>query len=210
MRNHSSLVSLTAAAVLWAVLLAPVGGCTFIESVVPGPAGRGETTTQTSTAEATRTAGAARPSVPDVVGSTAADAERAFRDVGFDPYVVGLFTDQRPIGFVVEQYPAARRPLSEGSFSVLLVSFGSRAKGVRLVPEVRGVSLDTALQRLRARGLHVETNYRETRSAPDNVVMWQAPPPESSVEPGSVVVLLVARNIQVVEPEPPPEETEME
>lgn len=181
-------------------------GCVPADRSVPDP----EPVAETPADEVPPVADDAEIVVPAVAGMTAADAERAFRDAGLDPSVAGVYTDSGAVGVVVEQRPRAGHVVSSDEVAVLIVSFGSRAKRGVLVPQVEGVRLATALDRLDARGLSAEVHYRDHHLASDGTVLWQAPRSDLTMDDGSTVVLVVARAVAREEPTLPSADIEME
>lgn len=133
--------------------------------------------------------GAERAAVPDVVGSSQDDAEQALRDAGFETKVEREYSDSVPSGEVISSSPAAGRQATLGRTVTITVSRGQ--EGVA-VPGLVGNTREGAEQALQAVGLTAQVTERES-SEPPGTVLEQNPVGGSSVEPGSSVAIVVAK-----------------
>ena len=131
-----------------------------------------------------------RVEVPDVVGSTVAEARQTLRALGLRVSVTTVLA-QEPAGTVVGQTPSANRAVREGSSVRLRVSAGPRSA---TVPEVMGLDEMTARAELEAAGFVVRVSEEWTDDpANDGVVLAQTPAGGSSREEGAVVTLVIGR-----------------
>lgn len=131
-----------------------------------------------------------RVDVPDVVGSTVADARRTLRARGFRVSIARVL-DDAPAGTVVGQTPPAGSSAREGATIRLRVSTGPRAV---IVPDVVGMDEITARAELEAAGFVVRVSEEPTDDpANDGVVLRQSPSGGSSSDEGAVVTLVIGR-----------------
>ncbi|MDQ5815963.1 MAG: PASTA domain-containing protein [Actinomycetota bacterium] len=90
--------------------------------------------------------------VPNVIGATEEDATAALKKAGFTAVVVDVYSDDIPPGQVLAMDPAAGVMTPGGSDIEMQVSLGPEFEKVE-VPDVRGMSLDSAINKLSAVGL---------------------------------------------------------
>ena len=131
-----------------------------------------------------------RVEVPDVVGTTAADARRTIRSAGFTVTVVSV-RSQEPAGTVISQSPRAGAELRKGSAVTLKVSTGPANFDV---PDVTGMDEASARLELESAGFEVQVIHESTTDpAQDGVVVRQEPLGGSTAAEGAVITLTVAR-----------------
>ena len=127
--------------------------------------------------------------VPDVVGMEEAEATDILQDAGFAVESVEEPHRRRPEGEVFRQEPEARERLETGETVTIYVSSG---RAQTTVPDVVGLSLEEATQRLRAANLRVgEVTEVESDAEPGEVVR-QFPPADREVNEGDEIDLDVA------------------
>jgi serine/threonine-protein kinase len=127
--------------------------------------------------------------VPDVVGESQADAEKAVRDAGFNPKVEQAFSDSVAAGDVISVSPPAGDQITKGRTVTLTVSRG--AQGVA-VPDLAGAQRGDAEAQLQDLGLTANVSEKES-SEQAGTVLAQDPAPGTSVRKGSTVNLTVAK-----------------
>ena len=127
--------------------------------------------------------------VPDVVGSSRANAIATLRDAGL-AVEVRTRASQQPAGTVVEQSPGAGTQVDAGATVRLVVATRPQPTLVR-VPNVRGVPVADARAQLRDAGLR-STVTRVPSSRPAGTVVSQSPRAGASVREASVVRLQVS------------------
>ena len=138
--------------------------------------------------------------VPDVTGVSRDSAEARLRDDGFAVSVVEQESDE-PDGDVISQDPAAGTELSRGSTVTITVSTGRPQVDV---PDVIGLSEDSARSRLTSAGLKPVTQERTvTDPTQDGMVVEQRPASGTQVAEGREVVIVIGVLEEPVE-EPPP------
>lgn len=128
--------------------------------------------------------------VPDVVGSSAAEARGELRAVGLKVSTTTVGS-QEPAGVVIAQSPAASVSLREGATVKLTVSAGPAKVGV---PDVTGLDDASATLELERAGFQVRVlDEPTTRVEEDGVVLRQTPQGGSSASEGATVTITVAR-----------------
>jgi beta-lactam-binding protein with PASTA domain len=162
----------------------------------------GATTTGTNTGTTTaETTAVATVAVPDVVGSSASDAQDALRAAGLR---ANLHTvpSARPAGTVVAQNPAAGADADEGSAVRLNVSAGGTPPAPEpepaTVPDVVGLEQTEAVRALQQAGLQASVQLVPSEE-PQRRVVAQAREPGASLERGDAVQINVSTG-----PDPPP------
>jgi beta-lactam-binding protein with PASTA domain len=139
--------------------------------------------------------------LPDVVGRSFDDASAALREAGFTPVRADV-EDDAPEGTVVGMDPAAGTLVPPGTRVTLNVSLGSTATAV---PDVVGLDEPNARATLQNGGWRVVVRDTTTGNADeDGIVITQEPGPGEEAEPGSQVVIYVARFTQTETEEQPP------
>ena len=137
--------------------------------------------------------------LPNVVGLAAEEARASLDRQGFQVIEVSAFNEDVPAGTVLGQEPLAGAAVDRRSVVVLQIS-----RGVEIVPvpPAVGRAEDDARRAIELAGLTVgETTYVEDDSAPNGVVVAQAPASGEGAPSGSEVQLTVVRIGEVVVPE---------
>jgi beta-lactam-binding protein with PASTA domain len=149
---------------------------------------RGDDQTTTVVVTAPAAPGAAKVSVPRVVGLDSTEAAGKLAQAGLRPKLVfrkGGGTN----GKVLEQRPEQATRLAKGSPVTLIVASGAAKLSV---PTVTGQSFTDARAKLEAAGLR-PTRTEVTSDKPPGTVVDQAPDGGAKVNKGAVVTLSVAR-----------------
>lgn len=130
--------------------------------------------------------------VPDVVGLKTGQAIKVLEEAGFGSSVVEV-DDGAPAGTVVAQVPGGGSTAELGVSVELSVSNGKGPKGG--VPNVVGLSSETARNKLEAAGYAVKVEIRQVSDpANDGVVMAQTPAAGSAAAPGATVTIIVGKS----------------
>ncbi len=138
--------------------------------------------------------------VPSVKGLSEHEARRKLAAHGL---MVGSInyvphTDAFPEGTVVEQKPDSGTTVKKGTAVALFIN---RGRELTTVPDVTGMKLEDAERRLRKFHLTIgELERRYDDSVPEGRVIKQGIEPETRVETGAAVDLVVSRG-----PQPPPQ-----
>jgi eukaryotic-like serine/threonine-protein kinase len=125
--------------------------------------------------------------VPDVVGERLAQAEAELEDAGFEVEVETQTSEERK-NTVLAQDPAGETEAEEGSTVTLVVSAGPEQVEV---PDVVGLSQQTAIDQVQAAGLLVDTQPVDSDQAAGTVISTD-PAGGTLVDVGSTVVLSVS------------------
>jgi serine/threonine-protein kinase len=127
--------------------------------------------------------------VPDLVGMTTEDAEKAITDAGFVVgSVEGTAAADTDDGIVLSQDPEAGAEATEGSEINLVVS----ATDLVEVPDVTGMTADEAKAALEAEGFAVESASYYVDEVEAGLVAAQLPEAGEEAAPGSEVGILVS------------------
>ncbi len=125
--------------------------------------------------------------VPDVVGEKLAKAEAELEDAGFGVDVETQTSEEKK-NTVLTQNPAGETEAEEGSTVTLVVSAGPEQVEV---PDVVGLSQQTAIDQVQAEGLLVDTQPVDSDQAAGTVISTD-PAGGTLVDVGSTVVLSVS------------------
>jgi eukaryotic-like serine/threonine-protein kinase len=132
--------------------------------------------------------GAEQVKVPDVRGLTEAKAREFMANSGFRTSTQTTFSPTVPLGQVINTDPRPGVKADKGSTVTLIVSRG--AKSVTL-PNLRGKSVDEALQALADAGLPTPAQQQVPSKLDAGLVVRTDPPP-GPVKPNTVVTLFVS------------------
>ena len=136
--------------------------------------------------------------VPDTVGLSRNSAEARMDDAGLGVSVEEEESEE-PEGEVIAQSPAGGTHVDPGSRVTLTISKGPKQVAV---PDVVGMPAAEAAARLRAAGLQVSQQRRDTvAAAEDGVVLDQRPGAGEDVDAGSTVVIVVGRLVAEEDPD---------
>ena len=119
--------------------------------------------------------------VPSVTGQPVDDAQGAIRQAGLQPQLTEQSSADVEAGQIISQTPAGGGTAKRGSTVALVVSTGP---GIVAVPDVRGLSIDDARQKLSDAGFRVKV-----RSLRIGNVIAQSPRGGSQREQGSTVTI---------------------
>jgi beta-lactam-binding protein with PASTA domain/predicted Ser/Thr protein kinase len=160
----------------------------------------GQTTTKGTEVVLKVSSGPKLSKVPVVVGSQRSLAVQQIRGRGFAPNVEEI-ESKEPAGQVIRQSPSAGSQLPPGSAVSITVSKGEEKA---TIPNLIGKLRAEAVEAVRAAGLKPTVQEQETEvPSQDGRVTDQFPPPNSEVEPGSTVTLVVGKAApEAAEPEP--------
>jgi len=149
-----------------------------------------------STVKLVVSTGPAKVKVPNVVGRTQADAQRALDAAGLSSTVQAVEDDKAESGTVLTQDPTADSEVAKGANVTLTVSKGV---GQELVPDVAGQSLSAAQQKLQAQGFKIGgPTQQSSDSVPAGQVIATDPGAGTSARKGSTVTVIVSTGPQQV------------
>jgi eukaryotic-like serine/threonine-protein kinase len=127
--------------------------------------------------------------VPSVAGEGEEEATRKLEGTGFEVAVERINSDAVAAGRVIRSEPGGGNTATKGSTVTLFVSRGPK---LIAVPVVVGSQRETAVQRIRSRGLQPSVSEEES-SEPKGRVIQQSPDAGSKVEPGATVAIVVSK-----------------
>ena len=139
--------------------------------------------------------GPGRREVPEVNGQPRRQALRALRADGFRVEEDSASSDSVPEGRVIRADPRQGERATVGSRVRLVVSTGPEQVEV---PNVAGLSRESAESRLREEGFSAEVSEQESER-PRGEVISQSPGEGTSIDRGSVVEIVVSTGIPTVE-----------
>lgn len=129
--------------------------------------------------------------VPGVVGKTRSEAEDILRRAGFKVQFTEAQSEAVEIGKVISQNPVADSRLERGQLVMLTVSGG---RGQKEVPDLKGLSVESAREQLKKLGLELvvlEVAQSGFRNGDPVNVLRQEPNPGSLVSVGSRITIFV-------------------
>ncbi|MEJ7891664.1 MAG: PASTA domain-containing protein [Solirubrobacteraceae bacterium] len=128
--------------------------------------------------------------VPEVVGLQSDVAAAQLNNAGFEVSLQQLQSDDRPEGEVIRQRPSPEEEVEEGSEVTLFVSSGP---GQAVVPDVIDDPLKAAQKAVEERGFKVTLERTFSESTPAGSVDEMSPDPNTQLDIGSTVTLIVSR-----------------
>lgn len=127
--------------------------------------------------------------VPNVVGKQVSVARNILEDNHLRVSVSEVANSEVPAGKVISQTPASGESVKENHPVHLVVSKGA---GDLTVPDLSGLTLDQAKQRLKDMGLVLgKITTQEDSSKPDGVIISQSPSADGKINKGQLVDVVV-------------------
>lgn len=127
--------------------------------------------------------------VPNVVGKQVSVARNILEDNHLRVSVSEVANSEVPAGKVISQTPASGESVKENHPVHLVVSKGA---GDLTVPDLSGLSVDQAKQRLKDMGLVLgKITTQEDSSKPDGVIISQSPSADGKINKGQLVDVVV-------------------
>ncbi len=144
--------------------------------------------------------GSGKVQVPDLVGQTADYAEAKLAELELEPErQPDQYSDTVPAGSVMSQDPPAGTEVQKGSRVKYVVSKGPEPPAAVTVPDLGGLTVEEARDRLAASGLALgSVSEVYSSSIPAGEVISQNPAAGQSVDEGTAVSIVVSKG-----PEPP-------
>jgi serine/threonine-protein kinase len=160
-------------------------------NVIDTVPGAGNTEPVGGVVEVIVSSGKAKVTVPDVTGSSEADARSALQSQGFSVSVTKQTSSTVPAGTVISQSPAGNSQQPPGTKVTLVVA---SAPTTASVPNVKGQDAVTAASSLTSAGFSVKQQTQTvTNPAKDGIVLSQNPAANSTEKKGSTVIIVVGR-----------------
>lgn len=127
--------------------------------------------------------------VPNVVGKQVSVARNILEDNHLRVSVSEVANSEVPVGKVISQTPASGESVKENHPVHLVVSKGA---GDLTVPDLSGLTVDQAKQRLKDMGLVLgKITTQEDSSKPDGVIISQSPSADGKINKGQLVDVVV-------------------
>lgn len=138
--------------------------------------------------------------VPTVTNANFTVAEKMLRDAGMVPVRNEVTDDFASVGTVVGQYPEAGQEVVKGTEVTITISLGKAIKYVE-VPDVRGMTLEEAQDKLRIAGLVPGSNTTESYNdvVEKGRVIAMTARPKDSVAEGYVVDVTISLGKEIVD-----------
>ena len=119
-------------------------------------------------------------SVPDVCGLSEPEAKAVLEQKGLSLGKVTYAASSAPAGKVISQKHSPYDKIPEGSSVDVTVSLGAAAQQKK-VPDLYGLTVEQAKERLSEVGLVLGSIYYETAGAPKGTVIYQTPPVNTTI-----------------------------
>lgn len=150
-----------------------------------------------------------KAAVPNVVGSSAADADAALTAVGLvSGSVTEVYSDTVEAGLVVSQATKADSEVDKGTAVDYKVSKGAEVKMIT-VPSLSGMTKDQAASALEAAGLTAGDVTEEYNSnVTEGYVVSQTAPADSQVATGTAIGYVISLGAEPVTPDNPDQPTD--
>ena len=134
--------------------------------------------------------------VPTLLQSTEERAVALLEQFQLAVEVEEVFNDSVAPGLVVSQSPAANSQVDGGSVVTIKISKGPENPAM---PDLVGITVDNARAQLELLGVDVEEIEQWSETVAAGIVMGQEPSPETLVESGSTVRLIVSKGVDRVQ-----------
>ena len=132
--------------------------------------------------------------VPDVIGKTSNEAQLIFDREQLIVVSQEEYSDQQPAGRVIRCEPGVGTSVNTSTTITMFVSKGTQKL---TVPDLEGMSLEDATERLRQEGLEIgDVRQSSAPDKPDNQVVQQDPVDGTQVDKGSKVDVWISKNPQ--------------
>lgn len=141
--------------------------------------------------------------VPHLIGSDIDSVEEILAKYNLNLGKVRYEDSEEPEGTVISQSPESGTEAEEGSYISVVVSNGNKNECV--VPNLTGKTIAEAKKLIKEAGFKVgSVDYEESNAYSKNYVMWQQYDPNTTLEKGSYIDIIVSKG----QPAAPPDETD--
>lgn len=129
--------------------------------------------------------------VPNVINKDYLEAKNILENVGLKANIIEQYNDQFPKEYVFDQNP---RQGVQVEYNTLIDLYVSKGPQPAIMPNVVNMTLEEATTALENAGLKLgKVLYKETTDVPENLVLEQSVPPNSEVQKGSPIDLIVSK-----------------
>ena len=143
--------------------------------------------------------------MPDLTGLTKSSALERIQKMGLKVGSVYEKEDDANPGVVLSQDPASGKKINRGQNIDLVISRGTSKKDDEKkvqVPDVRNAGLDVAKAGIEGRGLSVGSVTSQVSEQAEGTIVSQSPAPDTEVDEGTTVDLVVAKRAEEPSNEP--------
>ncbi|MFV9567388.1 Stk1 family PASTA domain-containing Ser/Thr kinase [Thermoanaerobacter mathranii] len=133
--------------------------------------------------------------VPNVINKDYLEAKNILENMGLKANIIEQYNDQFAKGYVFDQNPRQGVQVEYNTAIDLYVSKGPQPA---IMPNVVNMTLEEATTALENAGLKLgKVIYKETTEVPEGVVLEQSVPPDSEIQKGSPIDLIVSKMPQM-------------
>ncbi|EGD52969.1 serine/threonine protein kinase with PASTA sensor(s) [Thermoanaerobacter ethanolicus JW 200] len=129
--------------------------------------------------------------VPNVINKDYLEAKNILENMGLKANIIEQYNDQFPKEYVFDQNP---RQGVQVEYNTVIDLYVSKGPQPAIMPNVVNMTLEEATTALENAGLKLgKVIYKETTDVPENIVLEQSVPPNSEVQKGSPIDLIVSK-----------------
>ena len=136
--------------------------------------------------------------VPNLIGLTSSEAKAELSEVGLEAAEEEDYSDSYEAGTVFEQSPSSGEEVDYGSTVTYTLSLGEEIEEVN-VPNVIGLTEESAISKLEDLGLSVTTSELASEYREEGTICDQSPDGGTTAEAGSTVTIYVSTGSEYVE-----------
>lgn len=133
--------------------------------------------------------------VPNVINKDYLEAKNILENMGLKANIIEQYNDQFAKGYVFDQNP---RQGVQVEYNTAIDLYVSKGQQPAIMPNVVNMTLEEATTALENAGLKLgKVIYKETTEVPEGVVLEQSVPPDSEIQKGSTIDLIVSKMPQM-------------
>ncbi|MBU5482731.1 Stk1 family PASTA domain-containing Ser/Thr kinase [Clostridium sp. MSJ-11] len=133
--------------------------------------------------------------VPNIIGLKEDEAEKAIEKEGLVFLVAGTERSDEAEGTVIRTSPSEGTPVKPNSEVRVIISSGKNGTNV---PDLRDIDVEVARDMLNRLNLKLgEPSYKYDDTVPKNCIISQSPSKDTSVQPGTVIEVVVSSGPEV-------------
>ncbi|MDP9750023.1 Stk1 family PASTA domain-containing Ser/Thr kinase [Thermoanaerobacter pentosaceus] len=133
--------------------------------------------------------------VPNVINKDYLEAKNILENMGLKANIIEQYNDQFAKGYVFDQNP---RQGVQVEYNTAIDLYVSKGQQPAIMPNVVNMTLEEATTALENAGLKLgKVIYKETTEVPEGVVLEQSVPPDSEIQKGSPIDLIVSKMPQM-------------
>ncbi|WP_028991665.1 Stk1 family PASTA domain-containing Ser/Thr kinase [Thermoanaerobacter thermocopriae] len=133
--------------------------------------------------------------VPNVINKDYLEAKNILENMGLKANIIEQYNDQFAKGYVFDQNP---RQGVQVEYNTAIDLYVSKGQQPAIMPNVVNMTLEEATTALENAGLKLgKVIYKETTEVPEGVVLEQSVSPDSEIQKGSTIDLIVSKMPQM-------------